>query len=87
MSHLAQRFKINKKHYTKCTDIVRDVVGSYEKISQRVNSETGEHISAGTIRNWFIEQRIPVEYAALFSEFTEGQVGVTDFFPWIGLYV
>lgn len=87
MAHLGKKFKVDGKHYDSCTDLIRDALGSYEKISHRVSKETGEEVSAGTIRNWFMHRRIPVEYAALFSEFTEGQVGVTDFFPWLPIYV
>jgi len=87
MSHLQSHYLTNKKHYAKCVDLVRETVGSYEKISQRVFKETGEQVSAGTIRNWCLEQRLPVEYAALFCDFSEGELSLVDFFPWVSSYV
>lgn len=87
MAQLVDRYKISEKRYDSATKLVRDELGSYEKIAHAIHSETGEDISAGTIRNWFLHRRIPVEYAALFSDLTDGCVSVIDFFPWIEEYV
>jgi hypothetical protein len=87
MEYLKKKFPIDEELYDNGISTIREILGSYEKISRLVSEETGQQISAGTVRNWFISRRIPIEFAALFSELTGDRVEVADFFPWLTMYV
>ena len=87
MQLIRDTLKINEKKYDSAVEAVRECLGSYESIAGQCFAHTGQRVTGNAIRRWFVERRIPVEYAAVFSDLTFGEVTVTDFFPWLTRYV
>lgn len=79
--------EVDEKAYDKAVDKIRQALGSYHFISNALFAQTGVHVSYNTVRNWFVRKDIPIQYAAMFQDLTDGEVKVTDFYPWLRLYL
>lgn len=87
MNPLHEVLPINEKKYDAGIAKIRSTLGSYESIAAQLFAHTGVHISGNAVRRWLMERKIPVEYAAIFSELTFQAVSVQDFYPWLKKYM
>jgi len=75
--------KKQERTYDRTINIIREEVGSYQKIATTAFSITGLHISGQTVHVWFIERRIPEKYAVIFCSMVPGKVDFMDLCPWL----
>jgi len=87
MHPVLDNYPIDAKRYDKAVAVVRKTLGSYERIATDCYNHTGTRITGQAVRCWFLDRKIPIEYAAVFVDLTDGAVEVFDFFPWLEDYL
>ena len=87
MDQLRETLPVNDRKYDEAVEIVRSELGSLNSIAALCFAHTGKSITGGGINRWFVQRAIPIEYAAIFSDLTLGQVSVLDFYPWLSEYI
>ena len=58
---------LQKRQMRKALNKIHEHFGSYDKIARAIETETGIFISDETIRNWMLEEKLPVNYSATLS--------------------
>lgn len=86
MDQLRETLPINDRKYDQAVETVRAELGSLNAIAAMCYAHTGKSITGAGINRWFNQRAIPIEYAAVFSDLTLGQVSVLDFYPWLSEY-
>lgn len=60
--------------------------GSYERLAFAVGQASGEPVPGNSMRRWLQERRLPLQYATVVVDVTDGAVHLFDFFPWLRPY-
>lgn len=76
-----------KKAYTKTTDKIRSLVGSYHSIALRIYTNCDREVTGETVRNWFYTRTIPVEMAFVLFEVCDQQIDPLTLCPWLAEFV
>jgi hypothetical protein len=81
---------LNKRQqaaYTKVCDEIRTHLGSYNSIAMRMFAHTSEEVTGETVRNWFLSQKIPIEYCFVLYEMMGRDIDLFALLPWLAEYV
>jgi hypothetical protein len=76
-----------KKAYTKTTDKIRSLLGSYHSIALRIFMNCDREITGETVRNWFVTRTVPADMAFVLYEVCEGDIDPLTLVPWLAEYV
>lgn len=76
-----------RERYDCAATSIRITLGSYEKIARKIYQATGQEISYQTVRDWFIERRVPEKYAFVLWDVTERNFPIFALTPWLKGYV
>jgi len=72
------------KAYDKAFDIaIERAGGSLDRLATRLSSYTGTYISHQGFRNWKIGRKIPVHWALVMEDYTDGKANFFDLIPWM----
>mgnify|MGYP003646817185 CR=1 FL=1 len=57
--------------------------GSIGKLAPKLSSHSGEYISHQAMRNWLADRKIPIQWALVMEDYTEGESQFFDLVPWM----
>lgn len=58
-----------------------DQAGSIGKLAPRLSAHSGEYISHQAMRNWLVIRKVPVQWALVMEDYTEGTSNFFDLVP------
>lgn len=73
--------------YDKSTLKIRKRYGSYDAVAHGIFEATKVRTTGGTVRYWFVNQSIPVEFAVVFDTLFPDESFLSDFYPWLVSYL
>lgn len=76
-----------RKAYTKTTDKIRGILGSYHSIALRIFTNCGREVTGETVRNWFMTRTVPADMAFVLYEICDEDINPLTLVPWLGEYV
>ena len=85
-----QDCNVQNPEYVKRFDLavtkVRSALGGFDRIASIVLAESGCSVRGSTIRGWFADRQIPIEFASVMVDCMAGEIALADFFPWLVPY-
>jgi hypothetical protein len=66
---------------------IRKHFGSYHQIALRIYSNCEREVTGETVRQWFVDRRVPTHIAFVFYEMCDEDIDPLSLAPWLGEHV
>lgn len=72
-----------KSQYHAAWDVAIKQAGGVNRLATRLSSYAGEYVTHQAIRNWRRSYRVPVQWALVIEDYTDGKVDFFVMVPWL----
>jgi hypothetical protein len=72
-----------QKKYDEAWGVALAQAGGINKLATMISALAGEYVSHQAIRGWRRSYRVPVQWALVIEEYTDGDANFFDLIPWL----
>lgn len=80
---LVEMTELQEKKFDAAFSTAVDKAGSLSRLSTVLSSYASKYISHQALRTWRDKRNIPVAWALIFENYTNGRANFFDFCPWL----